>query len=220
MAEAEFIPLDHIQKVFRLWWVVALTMILGGGLGFIFSRVNPPLYEAKAVFMASIDFNKIDFMHPPKPTPAPYELTQYDEDISLAMIEASLRTVMPQVVSYAQQNNIPLDLASLLQQSTVERAHAYWEVRVRNANPVFAQEIANTWAQLAFTDLKTRQSNGKLPVYIFFDLNQLATLPDHPNYFQTNGLVLAGCIIGLVAGILITNLLPVKKQGKNDPVKP
>jgi uncharacterized protein involved in exopolysaccharide biosynthesis len=210
----ELIPLEQFTRIVRYWWLVVLVAVLGGMVGFIISRIKPPVFEAKAVFMASIDFNKIDFYHLPDGTPAPYKLTQYDEDISLVVVEASLRGVIPQVVAFAQQNGLKLDANQLEAQSTIERKNAYWEVRFRNSNPILTQKIVNYWAEQGFVDLKAKQQAGKLPVYIFFDLIQLAELPDQPIYFQTNILVLAGCLIGLVVGIMVLNfpLIPIGRK--------
>ena len=205
-SNAEFVPLDYFDRFFRFWWVLVACAVIGGAIGFFIHLSRPPIYEVQAVFMASIDFNKIDFMHPPAPTPAPYNLTQYDEDITLVLVESSLRQVVPQVVAFAQQNGWPFDASSLLNQSTIEREHAYWYLRFRNRDPVLAQKLVNYWAQAGFADLQTKQKDGKLPPYFFYDLVQLAELPKTPTYFQTNAFVFAGTIIGLMAGILLVNL--------------
>jgi hypothetical protein len=205
-ASKEFVPLEQFYQMQRNWWIVILLAILGGLGGFIFSRFKPPVYEAQAVFLASIDFNKINFLHPPAPTPAPYKLTQYDEDLSLQMVETALLQVVPQVVEFAQQNQAALGANSLLSQSTIERKNAFWEVRVRSTDPISAQKITNYWAQQGFALLKEWQQAGKMPVYVFFDLVQMANLPDRPAYLGTNTLVFAGGMMGLIAGILAANL--------------
>lgn len=211
LSNDEFIPLDHFYRIVRFWWVVVLLTVIGGGIGYIVHLSKSPLYEAKATFMASIDYNKIDFE---QFTPSPYELTQYDEDISLAMVDVSLRRVLPQVVMFAQQNGLEVDISGLLNRSIIERLHAFWTVRVRDPNPERAQKIVNYWAELAYADLRAQEKAGQLPVYIFFDLIQLAELPKTPTYLQTNQLVFAGAVIGLIAGIILLNL-PFLKTGKD-----
>ncbi len=205
-SNGEFVPLDYLDKFLRLWWVLIACAVIGGGIGFLIHLSKPPIYEAQAVFMGSIDFNKIDFMHPPAPTPAPYQLTQYDEDITLVLVEASLRQVVPQVVTYAQQNGWPFDAAGLLNQSTIEREHGFWYLRFRSQDPALAQKLVNYWAQAGFADLQAKQKDGKLPPYLLYDLVQLAQLPKNPTYFQTNAFVFAGAVIGLLAGILLVSL--------------
>ncbi len=209
----EFIPLDHFNRIIKLWWLVSLLAIIGGLTGLIITRIKPPLYEAQAVFTASIDFNKVNFMHPPSPTPVPYQLTQYDEDISLAVVDSSLREVVPQVVTFAQQNGLSVDADGLTNMSSIERKHAFWELHFRYTDPVLVQKIVNYWAQLGFSNLQAKQKAGQLPAYIFVELTQLAEVPKKPTYFQTDSFVLAGGMIGLVIGIVAVNL-PINKKGK------
>ena len=213
MANDELVPLIYFNRIIRYWWVIILAALLGGVTGFIIHRSRPPVYEAQATFMASIDFNKVDFMHPPTPTPPPYHLTPYDEDISLVMVEVSLVHVEPQVVAFAQQSGIALDANSLDDQSTIERAHAYWYLRFRDPDPAVAQKVVNEWAQLGYADLKAKHDSGAIPAYIYFDLVKLADKPARPTYFQTNVFILAGGIFGLVAGLLLVNL-PFLKMAK------
>jgi len=203
----EFVLFDQFTRLTRFWWVVVLCALIGGGAGLIIHTFKPPIYEAQAVFMASIDFNKIDFTHTAnESTPVPYQFSQYDEDISMALIEASLRQVVPQVVVFAQQNGISGDATSLLAQTTIERNHAFWKIRYRNADPALAQKVVNYWAEQGFSDLKAKRSAGQLPPYVLFDLIQLADVPAAPAYFSTNSFALAGTVIGLVAGLLAINL--------------
>jgi hypothetical protein len=208
----EFEPYEHIARSIKLWWVLVLCAVLGGLTGYVVNRFKVPLYEAQAVFMASIDFNKVDFMHPPAPTPVPYKLTQYDEDISLVIVEASLIEVEPQVVAFAQKNGFPIDGANLIAHSNIERHHGYWYLRLRDVNPVLAQKVVNFWAQAGLLDLQAKQKANQMPAYVFFSLAQLAELPASPKYFQTNVFVLAGIVIGLVVGILVVNMPFVKSH--------
>lgn len=207
----EFVPLDHFYRILQLWWGIVLLTVIGAGIGYLLHLSKPSLYEAKATFMASIDYNKIDFE---QFTPSPYELTQYDEDISLAMVDVSLRRVLPQVVTFAQQNGLDVDIEGLLDHTVIERQHAFWIVRVRDPNPERAQKITNYWANLAYADLRAQEKAGQLPVYIFFDLIQLAELPKTPTYLQINQFVFAGAVIGLIAGVILVNL-PFLKIGKD-----
>jgi uncharacterized protein involved in exopolysaccharide biosynthesis len=215
--QEEFEPFEQISQVVKFWWVIFLCGVLGGAAGLIVHSFKAPIYETQAVFMASIDFNKVNIKNLPKANQAPYQFTQYDEDISLVVVESSLRTVEPQVVKFAQQNGLKLTVAGLESISTIERKHAYWELRFRSPDPVLAQNLVNYWAQTGFADLKARQTANKLPPYVFFDLVSLAELPKTPAYFQTNVFVLAGIVIGLVAGLILVNL-PFMDAVKKRPI--
>jgi len=203
---SEFVPIENFKRILKFWWLILLLSIAGGITGFIIHRHKPPIYEATAVFMASIDFNKIS---------TPYTLTQYDEDISLVTVEVVLKQALPSVEAFIRDSNLPVGTDVLLSQYIIERQNAYWELRFRYSDPVVAQKIVNFWAQLAFVRLQDWQKSGQMPPYIYFTLVQLATLPDHPIYLTTNRMVLSGSLIGLIAGVLVVNLpfLSVKKKG-------
>ncbi len=209
----EFVPAVSLNRILRWWWLVVVFAVAGGVAGLVVHRFQPAQYEAKAVFTASIDFNKIDFMHPPAPTPAPYYLTEADEDLSLAIVEASLHTVIPQVVTFANQQGLALDANSLMAHAIIERDHAFWYLRFRETDPALVQAVTNYWADAGYANLLDWQKNGKVPVYILFDLIQKADLPKAPTFFHTNAFVLAGSVIGLVTGIILINL-PIFKQGQ------
>jgi uncharacterized protein involved in exopolysaccharide biosynthesis len=215
----EFEPFEQFNRILKFWWVVVLAAILGGAAGLGVHRLKPPLYETQAVFIANIDFNKVNFTRPfsptstpassnqsARPTPPTYEFTQYDEDLSLLTVQGSLLKVRPQVIAYAQANGWAIDSASLQANATIERKHPYWELRYRSADPVQAQKLVNYWAQAAFANLQDKQKAGQMPPYILFDLVQLADLPQKPLYFQTNTLVLAGTMIGMIVGLFLLNL--------------
>lgn len=210
LSDDEFIPLDRFYRIVRFWWVIVLLAIIGGVFGYMLHRARPELYEAQATFMASIDFNKIDFE---QLKPSPYEFTQYDEDVSLVVIEASILQVTPQVVTFAQQNGLAIDKENLMKRTVIERKHGYWFVRFRDPNPDIAQKIVNYWAKLAYVDLQAKQKTDQFPPYVFFDLVQLPELPKTPTYLKTNQFVFAGAVIGLVIGIVLINF-PFLKPGK------
>ena len=200
----EFVPYDFFSSLVRWWWIAVLCAVIGGGAGLLVHRLKPPIYEAQAVFNATIDVNKIDFNH--LPTPAPYQFTQYDEDIALSVVQTALIHVMPQVMAFAQQNGIQVDGPGLQADTTIERENSLWEIRYRNPDPVLAQKVVNYWAQQGFSDLKARRDAGQIQPYVTFDLVQLADVPRNPAYFQTNSFVLSGGLLGLIAGLLVVNL--------------
>jgi hypothetical protein len=201
--DPELIPLDNFKRMLKFWWLVLLFSIVGGIVGYIIHRQKPPLYEAKAIFMASIDFNKIS---------PPYTLTQYDEDISLVNVEVALIEARSSVSSYVLTNNFFSDPNLLLYQSVIERKNAYWELRFRYSDPIVAQNITNYWAHQALILLQEWQKSDQMPSYLYFDLVQLATLPDRPVYFETNKMVMAGSLIGLLSGLLIVNFPLLNKK--------
>jgi hypothetical protein len=200
--ESEFYPLDALKRLMRLWWLLALTGILGGLVGFGFHRLNRPVYESQAVYQASLDFTQASQFIKPNDL----SLSQYDEDIALEAVHAALLEVQPAVAAAANKQGISLPLNQFMTNSTVEREHAFWMVRYRNTDPKVAQEVVSLWTNTATQAMQAYQKDGRMKQYVFFELVSPASLPSQPTYFRTNQVVLAGGLAGLVIGILLTNL--------------
>jgi hypothetical protein len=200
--DKEFVPLDAFIRAMRLWWLVALLGILGGVSGFVFHRLRPPLYESQAVYHASLDFNQAGQFIKPNDL----SLSQYDEDLALEAVHAALIAVEPLVITGIQQQNINLDLDTLQKNSIIERDHAYWKIRFRHTDPIIAQKVVAMWTDAGTRVMGVFQKEGTMKPYVIYQLVSPASLPTQPTYLKTNQVVLAGGLIGLVAGILLTSL--------------
>ncbi|HPH98195.1 MAG TPA: hypothetical protein PKW33_18700 [Anaerolineaceae bacterium] len=197
-------PSDLLTAALRWWWVLVLAAILGGAGGFVFERLQPPLYEARAAINGNLLFDSIGVCvptpaPPPEgaPTPTPFSLTQYDEDMALAVIQDSLVEVMPQAAALAN-----MDQPTFLQNAIVERKHNLWEVRFRHADAQTAQQVTNAWLRLGLQRLEEKRASGRVRPYVTYSLQEEAALPTTPTYYRTNLLVLCGTLIGLLAGVV------------------
>jgi hypothetical protein len=214
MAQKEFVLLDKFQHTLRWWWLIVAAGLLGGTGGYLIHRLfQPSLYEAQAVFVGTLSIDRIPLAVPspnpdPKITPTPYQITEYDEDIMLAMIQAALNEVRPQVAAAAQQKSLPVDLAMLNQQGVIERHLEEWFVRFRHADPRVAQEVTNLWAQMGLEKMKAYEQSGLIKPYVVYKLANLAELPTRPLYFQNSLLIFGGLLVGMAAGLILINLLP------------
>lgn len=205
--DQDIIALDEFKRILNLWWLVALATILGGAAGFAFRYIAPPAYESKATFHVAVDFTNTALN---KPEMAPARI--YDEDQSMQTIQVAFLETIPQVFAYAKSLGVTMDENSFAQNWSVERMLALWDIRFRYKDPVIAQKIVNQWVELSLNNLDQKKLSGALKPYLSYELVNKASLPIIPSYFQTNILVLAGCIIGLVIGIALTNL-PGLKSG-------
>jgi uncharacterized protein involved in exopolysaccharide biosynthesis len=203
--DQEFIALDEFKKILKVWWLVAIAIIVGGAAGFLFRYIIPPSYESKAVFHVSVDFTNTELN---KPESAAARI--YDEDQAMQAVQVAFIETMPQVVAYARSQSIKLDDAGFAQNSSIERMLALWEIRYRDRDPVVAQKFVDQWAVLSLKTLDQKKLSGALKPYLSYELVSKASLPTKPSYFQTNTLVLAGGLIGLVVGIGLTSLPGLK----------
>jgi uncharacterized protein involved in exopolysaccharide biosynthesis len=100
----------------------------------------------------------------------------------------------------------------LLNNSTIERKHDIWELRYRSQDPSVAQSIVNTWAKLGYQAMLSWQASGKIPDYVIFQPPTLAVIPQKPVLYGRNNLMLAGILIGFIAGIVISTILNPKSR--------
>lgn len=197
----EFVPLEAFKRVMKRWWLPAVLCILGGLAGFLFNRLHPPQYESQAVYHVNLDFTQADQYIKPNDL----SLSQYDEDIALEAVHAALIAAEPLVVSRLQQQGISIDLETLKKESIIERDHAYWQVGFKAADPQTAQKVMAAWTVEGTQMMDALRKDGTIKSYVIYKLVSEASLPTQPLYNRTNQVVLAGGLIGLIAGILLAS---------------
>jgi uncharacterized protein involved in exopolysaccharide biosynthesis len=209
MTSNEFSPHEYFSRVINFWWLVLLATFAGGTLGFIFFHLHPPVYEATATYFVTLDLNRF-------PTLGTREdLIQYNEDMALNTTEGALFSteVLNDVTIQAKNIGQSLSVNDLLNNSTIERKHDIWELRYRSQDPSVAQTIVNIWAKLGYQAMLSWQASGKAPGYVIFQPPSLALIPQQPVLYGRNNLMLAGALLGFIAGIIISTVLnPAPKK--------
>ena len=203
MTSNEFSPIIYINRILNLWWLVFLTMLLGGTFGYIFYHLHPPVYEATATFFVTIDLNRFPIQGVRE------DLIQYNEDMAINTTGGALLSpeVFTDVIKQGKTLGISLTANDLLQNSTIERKHDIWELRYRSTVPLEAQAIVNTWAQIGYQAMLSWQASGKAPDYVIFQPPTLALIPQQPVLYGRNNIIFAGILIGFIAGIIISTML-------------
>ena len=203
MTSNEFSPYVFFSHVMNLWWLVALTTILGGAFGYVFFHLHPPVYEATATFIVTIDLNRFPFQGVRE------DLIQYNEDMALNTTQDALLSLeaREKVVAQLKTLDITLSPNDLIKNSTIERKQDVWELRFRSQSPPDAQEIVNSWASVGYQAMLSWQETGKTPDYVIFQPPTLADIPQDPVLYDRNKVILAGALIGFLAAILCSNLI-------------
>ncbi len=148
MTNEAFSPRETLDRALRTWWLVALMMVLGAGVGWGVHRMQPPVYEAKAAISVSIDFTHTG------------ALTDVEEDYAIGVVGDVIGSsaVMDAAAVAAQQEGYAA--AGLAQNAYLERYNNVWTLRVRDPNPQAAAGLANQWAQAAYSTLSDAHSHA------------------------------------------------------------
>jgi capsular polysaccharide biosynthesis protein len=150
VAVREYSPLDTFQNILNRWWLIVLLALIGGGVGWVFHRMQPPTYEARAVLTAIIDYTQT----------AP--LTEYDHDQTIGIVMAVVlsKDVVDETIIKAQNQQVPVQGLEYGSTIFLERKHSVLELIVRDANPQNAAALANLWAETAYKSLVEAQGNA------------------------------------------------------------
>ncbi len=165
MDMTEFVPLESFRRLFAHWWIVLGLTILGGLIGWSIHFFQPPVYEAHAEILITLNIN------PSIP------LSQYDEDLALGSAGdlISSNAVIERVVDNARLQGVNLDGSIAPQSFIAERENSSWVLRVRNSNPETAAILANLWAEQAYAFLLSAQQNMLRAATLGNELNALKT---------------------------------------------
>jgi hypothetical protein len=195
----EFDPILAFNRTLDSWWVTAIAVFLGGLLGFVFSNFHAPVYEATARFYVTVDVSRYGEL----------KISERDEDLALASIADALwsNEVIQAVDQESRAQNLNVNMATLVQDSALERGNAFWYLRYRSTDRITAQAFVNLWAEKGYQTVLARLADHTLVDYVKFCPPTLASVPTAPVEYNRNKLMVAGALLGLVAGILLSNLI-------------
>ncbi|HEX9091383.1 MAG TPA: Wzz/FepE/Etk N-terminal domain-containing protein [Anaerolineales bacterium] len=202
MDSSEFSVYDHFNRTLSRWWLVALLAIIGGVFGLIFYQLHPSVYEATATYLVNIDLDRFPLQGMQE------DLIQYNEDLAVNTTQSVLLSndVVDGVVRQAKIAGITVTSSDLLKNYTIERKQETWELRYRSQNPQEAQLIVNIWADIGYQAMISWRTAGSAPNYVLFHTPTKAELPQEAVFYDRNKVILAGILIGFIAGILLSNL--------------
>ena len=203
MEELDF--LTTFKNLLKGWWKIVVLAYLAALVGLVVSYLVPATYEAQATFNATIDFSQINFENLVGEGDEPLRFTQYDEDLALQVVERFAIAAKNDSYDYALTLDPTLSREKFESDMKVQRYHANWILSYRHADPAVAQAVVNFWADVAWQALQNAQANGEAEPYVIVNLVSEAALPEKPLYQNRGSLVLAGSLIGFVAGVLLVD---------------
>jgi hypothetical protein len=254
----EFSPADIFSRSLRLWWVVVIFAIIGGGLGFVVHRIFPPVFSSRAIITTSINFAQTGNLTDEK----------QDQAINAAGNVILSSAVEDAVLSQAADQGIVIDRNTFESNRFSDRMAYEWIIGVESKDPNEAAALTNLWGENAISVLNeyllhalkaealsetldnleacfeevsvtapssaTCQSMGINEVQqsidltssllvteiadshaiissMSFALDSKAVVATSPTYRNRNFMVLAGLLIGFIAGVLATQI-PFKNK--------
>jgi capsular polysaccharide biosynthesis protein len=155
MMEPEFSPLHTYVSIRRRWWLVVILTLVGGLLAWGYHLLRPPLYEANATLVALLDFSRPEVI-------IGDDAQHYQEDsILLAAQNLILSTeTLSSVLGEVERRELPVRQLRPGHEIFLERKQSMFELRVRNADPDVAAQVANLWAEKALAALEDAHAHA------------------------------------------------------------
>jgi hypothetical protein len=154
-------PLDAFNRLLHYWWVVALAMMLGGMLGWVFSIFLQPIYEATALYNVHLDEETIlKFAREENPdaTLDYVTINKYLGPVELIFYEPETRADLEKLAKAQGLNYVASDFN--VNDFIVDRRGWDWTIIVRNHDAQTAARLGNLWMQVTNARLqKLRQKS-------------------------------------------------------------
>jgi hypothetical protein len=141
----EISPLQALERAIRYWWLIAGLGLLGGLLGWLFSRMMPPVYESGAILAISLLETELA---PADQLP----MTYAEQENYLGPVEALLTspTVREKLEAAATAQGIAFNATGFTAPDyRIERIKERWRLIVRAPDPLAASALADLWADAA-----------------------------------------------------------------------
>jgi hypothetical protein len=135
--------IHHIlTRMLRSWWLMVGLGLVGALVGFLFSLIHPPVFEAKAVLGVNIIYGVTE----------PLALVVEDRALSrvatLVLADTTMEDLLDEIpgeVRNARGWENPADLQKTVR---LERRLAEWDLVVADHDPEVAAQVAQKWADV------------------------------------------------------------------------
>jgi hypothetical protein len=153
-------PRELLERILRLWWVIAAGMLLGGMAAWVFSRFRPPVYEAIAIYEVSLDQQQLADRLKLDPSQLPMDFTAQNVYLAPAENIFYIPEVVARLVADANAQGIKLkDSDFYTPNFSMDRKGGRWLVSVRNSDPVIAAQLVNLWVASANSAIQDAQTH-------------------------------------------------------------
>lgn len=149
----DLIPIDWLSKILSRWWVLFLSMLLCGSLGWVFNSLHPAEYEARAVITTSIDFG------------VEGQIGDFAEDQMITAVGDIIHSsgVLDSVFDDVQSASLPINKEEFSKHLFLDRQGYRWVLRYWNTDPEVARQVVTYWlirSETALSQLKIQSIQG------------------------------------------------------------
>lgn len=130
-----YILKNDLDYTLKYWWLIVLLMLIGVTLGWGFSQLNPPLYEAQAEITVSVDISRTG------------TLTGESQDMLIDNVGDIIGS--PAVMDFVNSQLEPPRAQAVY----LERKADRFALRVVGRNQEAILDLAERWSELAINEL-------------------------------------------------------------------
>jgi uncharacterized protein involved in exopolysaccharide biosynthesis len=156
-------PRDSLEHALRYWWVIAMTMIIGGIVGWSIARFSAPVYEARAGYRVTLDEDAV-LAEAQKTNPSAeltYELkAPYLTPVALMFYDPEVRSAVEELAQ-EEELDFPED-GFRSGQLNLDQRRSDWSIIVRHRDSETAAKIANLWVVIADEQLQKAHAQAAL----------------------------------------------------------
>ena len=158
-----FVPKDFFDKMLRYWFYLPIGMLLGGIIGLLLNGFVPPVYEAQAKFVVTIDYTRTGY------------LSDIQEDQAMRGIGSLINSdfILQRTINAAHSEYPGVLFSDIKKQSRLERGEFEWYIRIRDNDAQRATTLVNLWAEKADEVLKESLSHAFQAERLFQVLDSL-----------------------------------------------
>jgi len=160
-----FSPIQNFNSILHKWWLLVLTGVVGGLIGYIVSFALPPRYEAYAQISSQFNYSEA------------YELEDYEENRAVNEVGwvCVLDPVFNEVEKQIREQGYQIDRSAMIEMFSVERIDDLWTLRVVHSNPQTAALFANIWVDESYKQLIDAYSHAVKAKNLQSQINSLNT---------------------------------------------
>jgi len=133
--QESYSPRQLFVNKLNFWWLPIGCALLGALIGWGFSSLTPPAFEAEAVIHVAVDFSRIGLV------------TDIEQDQFIELVGDLCKSSV--VVNRISEKLPSVTPENFWKMASLERRNMQWILKIRHPDPRIAGEIVSTWQKVA-----------------------------------------------------------------------